>query len=48
MEEEAAKNGVKLVYFNTSCEDAKGGLMELTGGTGRFAKLQAAWQESLV
>lgn len=32
--EDAAKNGVKLVYFNTSCGDAKGGLMELTGGKG--------------
>lgn len=32
--EDAAANGVKLVYFNTSCDDPKGGLMELTGGHG--------------
>ena len=33
--EEAAKNGVRLCYFNTSaCEDAREGLMELTDGRG--------------
>ncbi len=33
--EDAAKNGVKLVYVNTNeCEDADAYLMELTGGTG--------------
>ncbi len=32
--EEAAKNGIELHYFNTSCEDPKAGLMELTGGKG--------------
>ena len=32
--EEAAKNGVKLVYFNTSVEDAQGELMKLTGNKG--------------
>jgi len=32
--EEAAKNGVKLVYMNTSGEDPVGKLMELTGGKG--------------
>ena len=31
---DAEKNGVKLVYFNTSCEDAYGELMKLTGGRG--------------
>lgn len=31
---EAEKNGVKLVYFNTSVEDAYGKLMELTGNKG--------------
>ena len=33
--EDAAENGVKLVYFNTSaCEDAKGELLALTDGRG--------------
>ena len=32
--EDAKNNGVKLVYFNTSVDDPKAGLMELTGGTG--------------
>ena len=32
--EDAERNGVKLVYFNTSCADPKGGLMALTGGHG--------------
>ncbi len=32
--EEAAKNGVKLVYLNTSGEDPVAALMELTGGKG--------------
>lgn len=32
--EDAANNGVKLVYFNTSCEDPKGDLLELTDGHG--------------
>ena len=33
--EEAAANGVELYYFNTAaCEDAKGELMALTGGSG--------------
>ena len=31
---DAEKNGVKLVYFNTSVEDAYGELMKLTGGRG--------------
>ena len=31
---DAEKNGVKLVYFNTSCEDARGDLMKLTDGKG--------------
>lgn len=31
---EAEKNGVKLVYFNTSCEDPKGELLKLTDGKG--------------
>ena len=32
--EEAAKNGVKLVYLNTNCENPVEKLMELTGGKG--------------
>lgn len=32
--EDAANNGVKLVYFNTSCEDPKGDLLALTDGHG--------------
>lgn len=32
--EDAANNGVKLVYFNTSVDDPKAALMELTGGCG--------------
>ena len=32
--EDAANNGVKLVYFNTSCEDPKGDLLALTNGEG--------------
>ncbi len=32
--EEAAKNGVKLVYLNTKCDDAVDQLMALTGGKG--------------
>jgi len=32
--EDAANNGVKLVYFNTSVEDAYGDLMKLTDGKG--------------
>ena len=32
--EDAKENGVNLVYFNTSCEDAKGDLLKLTDGKG--------------
>ena len=32
--EDAANNGVKLVYFNTSCENPKGDLLALTDGHG--------------
>ena len=32
--EDAANNGVKLVYFNTSCENPKGDILALTDGHG--------------
>ncbi|MBR3750692.1 MAG: zinc-binding dehydrogenase [Clostridia bacterium] len=32
--EDAAKDGIKLVYLNTSCDDPVAKLMELSGGTG--------------
>ena len=32
--EDAANNGVKLIYFNTSCEDTKAELMKISEGKG--------------